>query len=450
LLLLTAIRTQIKWILGLFIVIFTVSIGFMYGTGRLGSDSERSGDYVVAVVNGEDLHISQLQQHVRDYVQRNGIRDLSEKQMPLIYKAAFDEMVSNRAVIDEVTRLKITAPAEDVDKQLKTLEDQYVTKESFMQTIKAQGQTLDQVRASIGRELAINKMLDDASGGVVVSDDEVKALYDALRGNFTLPEGIEADYAYLKDKKAADNLVADMKEHNDWNNAIKIVSADIVQASSGDQHERIGNAEMVGKLEAIKKLKDGEVTAPIELTSQDYFVVHRIKAVSEDVRPLSEVQDSLKNMLLQSKKVEAQRKFVKELTDKMKVEVLTPDIFTVKSDDISADQTANAAASADATVSADAAGAAETSADAAAKTDTAKTAETSTDAKAKTDAAKTAATSVDVTAEENAATPSETSADAAVSIDVSKQADTSAEKNTDTASENNTPKTEDVSADAAK
>ena len=366
--------------------------------------------------------------------------------MPLIYKAAFDEMVSNRAVIDEVTRLKITAPADDVEKQLKALEDQYVTKEAFLQTIKSQGQTLDQVRASIGRELAINKMLDDASGGVVVSDDEVKALYDALRGNFTLPEGIEADYAYLKDKKAAEDLVADVKQHNNWDNAIKIVSSDIVQASSGDQHERIGNAEMVGKLEAIKNLKDGEVTAPIELTSQDYFVVHRIKAVSEDVRPLSEVQGSLQNMLLQSKKMEAQRKFVKELTDKMKVEVLTPDIFTVKSDDISpdvsVDQTAGAAASADTAASADSA---------------ARSADVSADAPAVSDAAKTesstAATSADAAAVSSADTVSPASAEK--SEDVSSNAantsnDALSEKAPRTASEDNVSQKTEISTDAVK
>jgi hypothetical protein len=338
LLILTAIRTQIKWILALFIVIFTLSVGFMYGTGRLGSggDEQRSGDYVVAVVNGEELHISQLQQHVRDYVQRRGIRDLSEHQMPLIYKAAFDEMVSNRAVIDEVGRLKITAPVEDVNSQLKALENQYVTKEAFIQTIQSQGQTIDQVKASIGRQLAINKMLNDVSGGVVVSDDEIKALYDALKGNFTQPEGIQANYAHLKSRKAAEDLVASVKEQNDWDKALALVSADIVQASSGDQHERLANVEMVGKLEAVKDLKDGDITAPIELTSQDFFVVQRLKALSEDVRPLSEVQDSLKNMLLQSKKMEVQQKYVKELSDKMKVEILTPDIFTVKSHDVAA------------------------------------------------------------------------------------------------------------------
>ncbi len=332
---LTALRTQIKWILALFIVIFTASVGFMYGTGGSSdSDNQRTGDFVVAKVNGEELRISQLQEHLRSFVDRNGIRDLSDKQMPLIYKAVFDEMVSNRAVIDEVARLKISAPADDVDRQLKEVENQYVTKEAFMQTLKNQGSSLEQVKAEIARQLAINKMLEDVSGGVVVSDDEIKALYDALRGNFTLPAGIEADFVQLKSKEAADKFAEEVKADKDWDKALTIVSADVVQATSNDVHERIAAMEMVGKLEPISALNDGEISAPIEITSQDYFVVHRIKAVSEDVRPLSEVSDGIKTMLLQSKKVEAQRNYIKGLTDKMNVEIVAPELFTVTSDDV--------------------------------------------------------------------------------------------------------------------
>ncbi len=328
-LILTALRTQIKWILALFIVIFTLSVGFMYGTGRSGSgENERAGDFVVAKVNGEELHISQLQEHLRSFVERRGIRDLSDKQIPLIYKAVFDEMLANRAVIDEVTRLKISAPAEDVNNQLKAIESQYVTKEAFMQAVRNQGQTMEQVRASVARELAINKMLEDVAGGVVVADDEVNALYDALKGNLTMPAGIEADYAQLKTKESAEKFVADLKADSDWSKAIEAAGENVVQSSAAGQPERMAAAEMVGKLEPVAALKDGETTAPIELTDENYFVVRRVKAVEQEVRPLSDVQESLKGMILQSKKAEAQQKYIKELTDKMKVEILTPDIFT--------------------------------------------------------------------------------------------------------------------------
>ena len=129
-LILTTLRTQIKWILALFIVIFVLAIPMMYGTGSGGSgpSRERSGDFAVASVNGEEVRISQLQERLRNYVDRTGIKDIKPDQMPLIYKAVLDEMVANRAVIDEVARLNITAPAEDVDKQLKQVEAQYVTK----------------------------------------------------------------------------------------------------------------------------------------------------------------------------------------------------------------------------------------------------------------------------------------------------------------------------------
>ena len=330
---LTALRTQIKWILAVFIVIFTASVGFMYGTGGSGSGNNRSGDFVVAKVNGEELRISTFQQHLRSFIERNRIRDLSEKQMPLIYKAVLDEMVSNRAVIDEVSRLKISVPAEDVNKQLKALEDQYVTREQFMQILREQGSSLEQAKAEIARQLSIEKMLNDVAGGVVVSDDEVAKLYDMLQGNFTMPAGIEADVAQLKTKEAAEKLIAAAKS-DDWGKAVTLVSADISVASEAGKPERIAATEMQGTLEPVSKLTDGEYSAPIEVSSQDFFVFHRVRAVSEEVRPLSEVSEGLKNMLLQSKKAEVQRDYVKSLADKMKVEIVAEDLFTVPSDDV--------------------------------------------------------------------------------------------------------------------
>jgi len=332
-----------------FIVIFTASVAFMYGTGGSGSDNQRSGDFVVAKINGEELHISVFQQHLRSFIERNRIRDMSEKQMPLIYKAVLDEMVSNRAVIDEVTRLKVSVPADEVNAQLKQLESQYITKEQFMQVLAQQGSSLEQARAEIGRQLAIQKMLNDVAGGVVISDDEVAKLYDMLQGNFTKPAGIEADFAQLKSKEAAEKLIAAAKS-DDWAKAVELVSADVAIASEAGKPERIADAEMKDKLEPLSKLADGEFSVPIEVSSTDFVVFRRVRAVSEEVRPLSEVSEGLKNMLLASKKAEVQREYVKGLTDKMKVEIVAEDLFTVPSDDVKPE---TASADVDAPASAD-------------------------------------------------------------------------------------------------
>ena len=327
---LTALRTQIKWILGLFIVIFTLSIGFMYGTGRSGGgSSSRSGDFVVAKVNGEELHISTLQQQLRSFVERNGIRDLSDKQMPVIYKAVFDEMIANKAVIDEVTRLKIGADPADVNARLKQIELRYVTKEAFMQALKAQGSSIEQARASLARQLAIEKMLSDASGGATVNDEETNELYEALKPNFTLPAGIDADFAYFKDKAAAEAFAAAVAADGDWDKAVAGAGDSLVRATLEGETERIGASEMSGKLEPVAALNDGELSGVLEIAADNYFVIRRVTAAPETVRPLEEVSDALKDMILQTKRAQLQQDFIKELTDKMKIEVLTPDLFAV-------------------------------------------------------------------------------------------------------------------------
>ncbi len=327
---LTALRTQIKWILVVFIVIFTASVGFMYGTG--GSDSRRGGDFVVARINGEELRIGTFQRHLRSFIERNRITDLSDKQMPLIYKAVLDEMVSSRAVIDEAARLKIGVPAEDVNARLKDIESQYVTREQFMQFLRGQGSSLEQAKAEIGRQLAIEKMLDDVSGGVVVGDDEVAKLYETMKSSFTRPAGIEADVAQLKTKEAAEKLIAAAKK-GDWGKAVESVSADVAFSTETGKPERVAQSEMKDTLAPLSKLADGEFTAPVEVGEAAWFVFRRVRAVPEDTRPLSEVSDVLRNMLLQSKKGEVQRDYVKSLTDKMNVEIVAEDLFAVPSAD---------------------------------------------------------------------------------------------------------------------
>lgn len=324
---LTMLRTQIKWILAVFIVIFTVSILFMYGSGSSQNSSGRSGDFVAARIDGDDLHISTLQERLRVYVERNGIRDLSDKQLPLIYKAVLDEIVSERALNNEAARLKISVPAADVDAQLKAIESQYVTREQYMQVLRSQNRTLKQVKDDITRVLAVQKMLDDVSGGVVVSEVDIAKLYDMLKGNYTQPAGIEADFAILKSKEAAEKLIAAAKSDT-WDNAVKTVTADVVYASKADKPERIPSATMTEKFEPVSKLADGEFCSPIESESNTY-VIRRLRAVPETTIPLSEVSDELKNILLQSKKLEVQRNYTKELADKLKVEIVAEELFTV-------------------------------------------------------------------------------------------------------------------------
>lgn len=321
------LRTQIKWILAVFIVIFTVSILFMYGSGGSQSSNGRSGDFVAARVDGDDLHISTLQERLRVFVERNGIRDLSDKQLPLIYKTVLDEIVSERALNKEAARLKISVPAADVDAQLKAIESQYVTREQYMQVLRSQNRTLKQVKDDITRGLAVQKMLNDVSGGVVVSDEEIAKLYDMLKGNYTLPAGIEADFAILKTKEAAEKLIGAAKSDG-WDKAVKTVSDDVVFANEENKPERIPAASMTEKFEPVSKLADGEFSAPIESDSGTY-VIRRLRAVSETVSPLSEVSEELKNILLQSKKLEVQRNYAKELADKLKVEIVAEELFTV-------------------------------------------------------------------------------------------------------------------------
>lgn len=341
---LTALRTQIKWILAIFIVIFTVSIGFMYGVGGSGSKKNpdgstvHEGDYSVAKIDGKELRRSQLQLLMRDYVERNNVK-LNSIDIRLVYKQVLDDLVANTAVDNEVQNLKITPSETDVNAQLKQVQSQYVTKEAFLQNLQQRGVTLDTVKSEIQHELAVRKLFENIAAGVKISDDEVKSTYDVLKvipgAGLMTPAGITGDFAVLRNESAAKKLSAALTSGTSWDIAVKTVSsADLVTATPEKAPQRVpAEALKEGTFAFLSAMKNGEFSAPIKVGSEDFIVAHRIAAVSEDVVPYKDAEPRLREMILQQHRIAEQQKYVKNLTNKMKVEILDPELFP-KSEDV--------------------------------------------------------------------------------------------------------------------
>lgn len=332
-LILSTLRTQIKWILAVFIVIFIAAIPLMYQGGG-SSGGPRQGDYTVAEINGSKLRISDLQRQLRSFVERNGIKDLTEKNMPMVYKAVLDDIVANRAIIEEVEKLKINVPADQIAEQVKAVESGYITKEQFMQVLASQGKTMKQFRAEVARELAIRKMLSDAAAGVTISDKEVETFYNALKATqFTEPAGINALSIDVNSVENAEKFSSTLKENGgDWDAAVAALGDAITNANKADTPLLYPSASFTGKYAPLADLKDGDLSAPIEMSEGHYLVIKRISDAPAKEIPFDKVKDSLHTMLLRTARQEAQNKFVKDLTDKMNVEILSPELFTPKED----------------------------------------------------------------------------------------------------------------------
>ncbi len=328
---LSTLRTQIKWILAVFLAVFVLSIGLTYDFGSR-SDSEGPRDHAVARIDGRELRLSHLYSELRNYLESSGARDIKEEDLPQIYQLILDNMVASKAMDDEVRRLKISPSEEEVEARIKMEEARYITKENFQRTLQLQGVTLDQVRASIAQDLAVAKLMADATAAVTVSDEEVRNFYDAVKDlpffGLTHAAGIHADVARVKTAAAGEALVQALKDGASWDDAIKALSEeDLISSTPSDNPAHFSESDLEGNYQFIASLADGEVGGPQEMASDNFMVVRRVEAVEESVMAYEEAEPMIRQQLLAERRQEEAARYIEGLVANVKVEILDPDLF---------------------------------------------------------------------------------------------------------------------------
>ncbi|WP_268906404.1 MULTISPECIES: peptidylprolyl isomerase [Dethiosulfovibrio] len=326
---LRTLRTQVKWILVFFLLCFVLAIPLMYGVG--GGKSSRSGneDYAVAEIDGKKLMRSQLLRSVQDYVERSGIKDVTSTDLPMIRQMVLDQMVVQEALVKEVKALGITPSKEELDRAVSGIEDQFPTKEAFMQYLQETGITMDALREQIKTQLSQQMLLEEASAAAKVNDEELQALYDSVKDFvFTVPEGFEVLAAEFNSQEAADKAYDELSSGTSWDVVLEgFSSSDITGSTGSEKPVFLKKDSLPENMAFIASMDDGQYAEPVEVASDDFIVVFRKSAKDREVTSFEDAKEQLQSMVLNQKRQELQRTFLDEISEKVDVKVLDPEIF---------------------------------------------------------------------------------------------------------------------------
>lgn len=331
---LTTLRTQIKWVLVAFLVAFLLAIPLTYGIGnRSGNKGERTGDYSVARIDGKELRLSQLHMVAHQHIERMNIKDVASGDIAGIYQEALDGLILDEAITAELKRRGVQADPASVDARLKALETQYITKEAFIQALQQSGSSIENVKASLARELSVEKMMASVTDGVTVPEEDLKMLYDTLASakmpGIVKPAGVEVHMSEWRSEEAAKEFAEKLKGGMAWKDATEALSGDLLGASDGVTPSVISDKEITQNYQFVGALQDGEVSGAVEIAEKDYLVVQRIKAVSEKTASFEEARPQIESLLLQQARSEAMKTFLDSLKKTVKVEILDPSLFPV-------------------------------------------------------------------------------------------------------------------------
>ena len=285
-----------------------------------GSGSDEVPADAVAVVDGEEIAKSDydglIAQAKKSYTnQKREFPKAGSQEFQTLKNQAVQFLVQREQFEQEASDMDVEITEKQVDDRLDQIQKQYFggDKKKYEAQLKEQGLSDAQVRNDIRAQIVSEKIFEQVTRGVKVTDAEVEKYYADNKAQYSQPESREVRHILVKTKAKADDLYAQLQGGADFGALAKANSEDTGSKANGGKLT-ISKGQTVAPFDKTAfLLEKNDISKPVKTE----FGFHIIQPLSDTkpakVTPLKDVKDSIKQQLEQTKKNEAMTKWVDEL-----------------------------------------------------------------------------------------------------------------------------------------
>jgi foldase protein PrsA len=342
------LRKSIRPIMLFIVIVFIGSCFFMYGnSNRSGNAAQApenvSGDVIVdhdvALINGERITLSRLEQGVAQFIREMGMEaNATSADFPAFRTAVIDRMATLKELDREITNLKITASKEEVDSAVEEIESSFPTREIYLQQIQEAGITESELRQTIEENVKRSKLMEEVTKAVSTDEAELRNNYEIMKAYyFQKPEGFMMDIAHFSTEEAADAARAELSSGKKWDDVMAAASGDVLNSSGSENRMFIPSNQMTNEAESLKTLSMDIPSKVITFTSDDHMIAVKRTKEEAGTYTFDEVSFDIEQTLLDQKRMSLQSKFMQELRARANVEILDKELFSTPPSDVSAD-----------------------------------------------------------------------------------------------------------------
>jgi parvulin-like peptidyl-prolyl isomerase len=289
------------------------------GLAGCGGDDEVPAD-AVAVVDGQQIARSDyealLSQAKKSYKnQKREFPAAGSQEFQTLRNQAVQFLVQREQFEQEASDMDVDVTDKQIDARLEQIQKQYFggDKKKYEKQLKEQGLSEKQVRNDIRAQIISEKIFEQVTKDVKVTDADIAAYYEKNKAQYSQPESRDVRHILVKTKKQADELYAQLQGGADFAALAKKYSEDTGSKANGGKLT-ISQGQTVAPFDKVAfELKKNEISKPVKTE----FGYHIIQPLSDEkaakVTPLKDVKESIRQQLGQTKKNEAMTKWVDEL-----------------------------------------------------------------------------------------------------------------------------------------
>jgi parvulin-like peptidyl-prolyl isomerase len=235
------------------------------------------------------------------------------------------ELLVQREMLErEAAALGITVTDEEVETRLDELKQQFYEgdEQKYQDELESFGITDETARNQLRSSIISQKLYDEVTKDVTVTDEEVRAYYDENTDEFTTPEVRDLAHILVKTEAEAKAIRKQLLDGADFAEIAKESSLDEGSGADGGNLGKNSKETYVKEFgDAAWELETGEISQPVK----SEFGWHIIKALGdiepEKVTPFADVEESIREQLLSGKRDEAMGAWVEEIRAKYAPEV---------------------------------------------------------------------------------------------------------------------------------
>jgi parvulin-like peptidyl-prolyl isomerase len=224
----------------------------------------------------------------------------------------------------EAAELEVEVTDQEVDAELEKIrKDAFAGDDTKLrEALKQQGLTYEEAREEIRERLLRDKVYKRVTDEVQVSDEEVRAFYDENKAQFTQPATRDVRHILVKTKSRADEVYALLQQGGNFAQLARQYSTDTATKKNGGKLPVTRGSTVPPFDKVAFDLPAGQFSRPVKTTYGWHIIKADGPVKDEQVTPFADVEDSIRDQVLNQKKQDALRDWIERLERKYEPEIV--------------------------------------------------------------------------------------------------------------------------------
>lgn len=288
-----------------------------------------SKEPLAATVNGKPITIAEVDEQLNQVLKVSGqhsqiFNGSQGEQLKNLYRAQLlDRLINIKLMMQEAEKRGITVTDKDIDAKLKQLMKQLNIKDDKQldEVLKQNGLTKEQMRDQLRQGLIIDKLGDQITKNVKVTDKEVEDYYNTHKSEFATKDQIHAAHILLQTESEANKVLQQLHNGADFAALAKQYNPDSTKNTGGDLSWVDKDQLDPAFAEAAWNMQPGQISSQPVKTKFGYHIIKLIGKKPGVQKTFEEAKAEVKDKLLKQKKDEVWQKWFDGIKKKADIKI---------------------------------------------------------------------------------------------------------------------------------